>query len=1108
MDTPPVPKPRSAFMPQIEKVKKPVPLPRTKVPGSHDRASTLDILRSIGTVSKHITEDVALKVTNSAKSANEKFEKSLQDGSKLVNKTLEKTLTTSRAVRNTLTKTVIETSKLTGLKQKQSKKDDNDDSETPRCVSMPALDVSLFDNIQFHSPLLKQKIYDDDHPLENNNFVSLHLNSSQLDDLSLFSNNSDCATDSVSNFSYDSNQDLGTSNPSINFESETYDTPRPSRQNSLVSVRSAPDKIGRQKKSENTMEFMRHNSLYENWLLPSQKNMSENVNMERPSKSTILEFDPLNTAKAMPKYDGVSNELLLLESFLIGDTYGTIVSTESNEETYDMMENDYFNPPTPPERSDSLFPEDSPGTSASTSLQKEPEKDKNSNWFIGSTTENKQTEEAKSNSVMQKFSHMLKLDSRKTSKQPVQKVAVVERPEMANSQAPYYSGILIKTVPRVVEDLFKNSQSLYCTLADQKLLCYADSTKSILKGAYTLNHVNSLQIVLPLSSSASNGSYSFELSIMTCGARNSLRKILFSCSSAAERRNWAQKIAEHLTIAFPNKYLADFTRCGWCYLKEGVSGEWRGAWLMLIRRNLMYSCTGSGTCCIDLRKTRFTQEADDETKLSCPSDDSPNLLLDCPVTTVYLRFPHEKELEGWKYMIKLAAHNNGAHLHHQQLTKEDVPTIVDKCISFIYAHGSLSEGIYRRAGSSVVLTELLARFRRDAWSVQLTPGQHSEHDVAGVLKRFFRDLPVALIPQECHQVLIAALEINDEAARHQQYRSTLNSLNIVARKTARKLFAHLHFLQSMAHANKMNAENLASVWSPTIMPSALASNSLQTAWSSKEVLVVRDLIASYEAVWQPTEAERRREAAVYRVLARVLASATPAAPAAPRSAGDLRAWLYVHNRTTCYQVTLTPNKTSADVCIELCEKANMESHLLMLEEVICNDSMRRIVHLDEVVLDVVLRWGYWDEEDRKDNYLVVRENSMLQQLDALKHSTAPVCGELRLANESSKSFKLYMFEFNKSKLCYFKDKQGSHKIEEWNIKDIIWYIGHEPKRNPQCRWAITFIPRNNKQKRSKDRPWFGCTIAGAVTEDQLKWTAAMTFAEYSNILPTPRLVIT
>lgn len=125
---------------------------------------------------------------------------------------------------------------------------------------------------------------------------------------------------------------------------------------------------------------------------------------------------------------------------------------------------------------------------------------------------------------------------------------------------------------------------------------------------------------------------------------------------------------------------------------------------------------------------------------------------------------------------------------------------------------------------------------------------------------------------------------------------------------------------------------------------------------------------------------------------------------------------------------LSPSKTSADVCIELCEKANIDSHMLMLEEVICNESMRRIVHIDEMVLDVVLRWGYWDEEDRKDNYLIVKENSILHEMESLKNNISLVCGELKIATESTKAFKLHMFECQHTCLCYFKDKQVSNII--------------------------------------------------------------------------------
>ncbi|XP_075990835.1 rhoGAP_ARAP and RA_ARAPs domain-containing protein RhoGAP15B [Anticarsia gemmatalis] len=1128
MDSPPVPKPRSAFLPTNEPQPRPVPLPRTKLPSTSERVTASDILKSISNVSKQISEDVAQKVSNSAKNANEKLERSLQDGSRFAKDTLEKTLTTSRAVRQTVTKSVIEGTRTAGLKLRRSKKPDScDDIDNQRCVSMPAVDVSLFDNIQFNSPLLEQKRFhkETENVLKSPEHPNLQLNTTNFDDLSLFSSNSD-NTDSISSFSCDMSRELEQNVSSLNLEGEqqlTYDIPKQSRTNSIVSSvstasgGSCPDIPERRKKRDSAFDVMKQNSMYENWTLPFQspadqtrsstKNDNTGTTLEDPpraSKSTIYEFDPLQSSTSTQKYDGVSNELLLLESFLIGDTYGTIVASEATDNTDDSFEfdeSDYFNPPTPPERTDSLFTEEKPNIV---------DKDRNSNWFVASDGDTKSVveDEIKStNKVMQRFSHMLKFDKLNKTPKPVPvKVEVVERPPVNSLPVPYFSGTLTKIVSGVVEDLFKNSQTRYCVLSDQKLMCYTDPTNAILKEAYTLDNIYSIQIVLPLSSSTTSNSYCFELMVSSAGVRSSPRKILFSCASASERRNWAQKIAEHLTCGFATKYTAEFTRCGWCYLKEGITGEWRGAWVMLIRRVMVYYTSKDPTVCtVDLRKTRcvVTQEADEDTKKMCPTDCNENLLLDCPHATLYLRFPHERELKGWRYMVKLAAHNNGAQIHHQQLTKEDVPAIVDKCLSFIYAHGSLSEGIYRRAGSSVVLSELLARFRRDAWSVQLSSSQHSEHDVAGVLKRFFRDLPEPLVPQDKHQALISALEQSEESSRNEKYRQVMASFPLVARNTTRKLFAHLHFLHTMAHANKMGAENLASVWAPTIMPAALTSNTLQTAWSSKEMFVVRDLIANFEAIWEPTETERRREAAVRRVITKILSNA---APAPPKAAGDLRAWVYVHDRGTCIQVTLTPNKTSSDICIELSEKAKVDSHLLMLEEVICNESMRRIVHIDEVVLDVVLRWSYWDEDDRKHNYLIVKENKILYDMEALR-STTNVCGELRLATEAMKSFKLHMFEVQNSKLCYFKDKQGSHKIEEWNIKDILWYTGYETKRNPQSRWAITFIPRN-KQKRSKDRPWFGCTLAGAVTDDHLKWMTALMFAEHSTILPTPRLVIT
>lgn len=512
MDSPPVPKPRSAYLPQNEAVTRPVPVPRTKLPQPTERVTASDIFKSLSTVSKQISEDVAIKVSNSAKSANEKFEKSIQDGSKFAKDTLEKTLTTSRAVRHSVTKSVIEGTRTAGLRLRRTKKPDSlDELDAQRCVSMPVVDVSLFDNIQFNSPLLEQKRFHNEvvNAQTNLEHPNLNLNITNFDDLSLFSSNSD-NTDSVSSFSYDISRELEQNASSMTVESEhmTYDIPKPSRTNSIVSSMSStsagscPEVPERRKKRESvaSMEIMRQNSMYENWTLPFQSSASSMPNKEieppRPSKSTIYEFDPLQSSTSSQKYDGVSNELLLLESFLIGDTYGTIVASDNTDDSFEFYESEYFNPPTPPERSDSLFNE--------AKLKKIVDKDRNSNWFVTTDADTKSVAEddnKSTHSVMQKFSHMLKFEKLNKSSKPVmQKVECVERPPVNSLPVPYYSGLLTRIVSGVVEDLFKNSQVRYCVLSDQKLMCYSDPTNSILKEAYTLDNIYSVQIVLPLSS--------------------------------------------------------------------------------------------------------------------------------------------------------------------------------------------------------------------------------------------------------------------------------------------------------------------------------------------------------------------------------------------------------------------------------------------------------------------------------------------------------------------------------------------------------------------------------------------------------------------------------
>lgn len=65
----------------------------------------------------------------------------------------------------------------------------------------------------------------------------------------------------------------------------------------------------------------------------------------------------------------------------------------------------------------------------------------------------------------------------------------------------------------------------------------------------------------------------------------------------------------------------------------------------------------------------------------------------------------------------------------------------------------MSEGIYRKAGTGSSISELLSKFRKDAFAVQLTKNNCTEYEVATALKRFFRELPEPLFGCDHRQYL-------------------------------------------------------------------------------------------------------------------------------------------------------------------------------------------------------------------------------------------------------------------------------------------------------------------------------------------------------------------
>lgn len=114
------------------------------------------------------------------------------------------------------------------------------------------------------------------------------------------------------------------------------------------------------------------------------------------------------------------------------------------------------------------------------------------------------------------------------------------------------------------------------------------------------------------------------------------------------------------------------------------------------------------------------------------------------------------------------------------------------------------------------------------------------------------------------------------------------------------------------------------------------------------------------------------------------------------------------------------------MCDELSGRMALPGHALCLQEVVSGGQLRRPLHHSECVLDAVLRWGHWPEEDRRDNCLVLTPSTLLQELLPLVSTPLlPAVEELKFADARSKNFKSHLFELSQTTLCCYKDKSVS-----------------------------------------------------------------------------------
>ncbi|KAM4748014.1 arf-GAP with Rho-GAP domain, ANK repeat and PH domain-containing protein 3 [Rhinophrynus dorsalis] len=416
--------------------------------------------------------------------------------------------------------------------------------------------------------------------------------------------------------------------------------------------------------------------------------------------------------------------------------------------------------------------------------------------------------------------------------------------------------------------------------------------------------------------------------------------------------------------------------------------------------------------------------------------------------TLYLQGFTRADFLAWSTDIQAAACSSGNLLRDQQLSRNDIPIIVDSCIAFLTQYGLCHEGIYRKNGAKSRIKLLMDEFRKDARNVKLRISDNFIEDVTDVLKRFFRELDDPIFTTELHPQWKIAASNSEKSKRLEKYVELINHLPRVNRATLATLIGHLYRVQKCADLNQMTTKNLSLLFAPSLF---------QTDGKGEhEVKVMEDLIDNYACIFGIDE-----EQVTQMDLENSLITTWKAVQLS--QAGDLIIEVYLEKKLPdcCVTLKVSPVMTAEELTNQVLDMRNVSASMdvWLTFEVFENGELERPLHPKEKVLEQALQWCKLAEPSSA--FLLVKkipigEGSCL--FTGTKREI-PKCGLLKCREETPKllcsKFQERYFVIRDRKLLLLKEKKSSKPEREWPLEIAKVYMGIRKKLKPPSPWGFT-----------------------------------------------------
>ena len=149
-----------------------------------------------------------------------------------------------------------------------------------------------------------------------------------------------------------------------------------------------------------------------------------------------------------------------------------------------------------------------------------------------------------------------------------------------------------------------------------------------------------------------------------------------------------------------------------------------------------------------------------------------------------------------------------------------VPFVVTKCIEEVRHRNVQSEGLYRISGFNDDIELVKENFERDGPEARIDYTFFADiNSITGALKLYLRSLPVPVIDFKTYPSLIEATTLTDDSVALKAIKEAISSMDTCHQSCLQYIIKHLHEVSLEESRNKMGADNLGTVFGPTLMRS-------------------------------------------------------------------------------------------------------------------------------------------------------------------------------------------------------------------------------------------------------------------------------------------------